>query len=384
MPTSPRTVVYVANSGNIGGANRVLTDIMAGLDPTRFRPVLVSPFEGRLTEWTAARGIETVVIPVGPGERHEARRAWQLVRLIRRSCAALVHAIDPACYRGVSWASRATRVPSVCHVQFPPSPEGLRCWFRLPPDLTITCYSRHADELADQFPALRGAVMALPNSVRLEAFPADGRTDPKWKFGRSRMVILVGHLSHVKGQKTFLEAAALVLRHHPDCAFVALGGETVQPGFGRVLEELARNLGIADHVHFLGWRQEVAEIVRTADVFALPSREEGLPLALLEAMASSVATVATPVNGVPEVIRDGVNGFLVPVDDPESLARRIGQLLEDGELRTQLAKAGRRTVEERFSMAELLATLQSVYTSLLRGRHSGRRVVLQAQARRVS
>jgi glycosyltransferase involved in cell wall biosynthesis len=377
-----QTILYVANSAAIGGANRVLTDMAEGLDRTRFRPVLACPNEGVLVDWARSRNIPVTVIPEADGSLpSELVRALRFARLLVGTGASVVHAIDPACYRAASWAARALGVRRVCHIQFPPEADALRWVFKVPPDLTITCYSAHAAEVAGQVPALNGAVAGLPNAVHLGAFTAAGQTGPSpWKFGRSRMVLIVGHLSDIKGYPTFLRAAARIKAQDPDCAFVALGGETIQRGFGQQLEALAAELGLSGDVHFLGWRKDVSEIVRAADVFVLPSLKEGLPLSILEAMASSIPVVATPVNGVPEVITSGENGFLVPVNDPAALAADVLRLLGDPELRRRIGAAGRRTVEEQFSLEEFLRRIQRVYPAVLQDPRSGRHAIAKQAA----
>src|SRR6185295_16245076 len=107
---------------------------------------------------------------------------------------------------------------------------------------------------------------------------------------------------------TFFRAAALVNARVPDCAFVIVGGETIQPGFKATLGRMADELGIAGRIHFVGWQNDVAPILRATDVLALPSLDEGLPLAILEAMSTGVPVVATPVGGVAEAVVDDETG----------------------------------------------------------------------------
>jgi len=375
-PSRVRTILYVANSGKIGGANRVLTDLIEQLDRTRFRPVLAVPAEGQLKEWAVARATAVHLVPPASADLSSSlRRAWRLVRLIRSTGAAIVHTIDPVCYREASWASLITGTKRVCHIQFPSTPDMLRWVFRVRPHFTISCYRGHVAEMLREVPFLEGVALAIPNAVRVDSFVEldDTDTASRWKFGRRRMVLIVGHLSDIKGHPTFVRAASMISQTQPDCAFVALGGETVQPGFQKELEALAEKLGVAADLHFLGWRDNVAEIVRAADVFVLPSRQEGLPLALLEAMASGIPVVATPVNGVPEVVQDEQNGLLVPVDDSTRLASAVVDLLRDPLKARRLATNGRQTVVREFNMATFMNRMQHVYDSLTSDRRSRRR-----------
>ncbi len=363
-------ILYIANSAKIGGANRVLMDLISGLDRKSFTPAAVVPDAGPLVDWLATQGVLTAVIPASDGSNASAlRRMWKIRAFMKVSRTTFMHAIDPACYREASWAAWLTGACRVCHIQFPPSIDFLKWSFRIKPHLAISCYSAHVAEVLTELPELKDVLTALPNAVHIEQFPARTSIDTNspWRFGRNKMAIIVGHLSDIKGHPSFVEAAAIVRSKHPDCSFVALGGETIQPGFQKVLERSAAKLGILGHLHFLGWRENVSEIVRAADVFVLPSLKEGLPLAMLEAMASGVPIVATPVNGIPDVISDGENGLLVPVQNPSALASAIIRIFDDPALAANLSAAGRATVEHDFSMQKLVATMQHMYRALLQG-----------------
>ena len=124
---------------------------------------------------------------------------------------------------------------------------------------------------------------------------------------------------------------------------------------------------IADSVTFLGWANEEkkAELAKECLVFVLPSLAEGLPMAMLEAMASGSAVIATKVGGIPEVIDDGVNGLLVDPGDEEGLAGAIVRCAEDDDLAHRLAAAGRDTVVSRFSMTRYMEKLTEIYDSCL-------------------
>jgi glycosyltransferase involved in cell wall biosynthesis len=167
----------------------------------------------------------------------------------------------------------------------------------------------------------------------------------------------VARLAEQKGQRTLLAAVPQVLRGHPEVRFAIAGdGELRQE-----LEEAAKELN--DHVYMLGNRSDVPDLLASFDVFAYPSRFEGLCLAVLEAQAAGVPVVATPVGGIRETVVDGVTGLLVPPDDPEALATAILRLLDDPRLARRLVDAARdqarRYTEERM-VAETLAVYDSM------------------------
>jgi glycosyltransferase involved in cell wall biosynthesis len=182
------------------------------------------------------------------------------------------------------------------------------------------------------------------------------------------VVLAVGHLSEVKGYPVFLEAAARLAPRLGDVAFVALGGETTTPGYRAVLEARAAALGVAARVHFLGWRSDVARVMGAADVVVLPSLAEGLPLAVLEAMACGRPVVASAVGGVPEAVVDGRTGLLVPPGDAGALAEAIQRVLEDPAAGRRMGAEGRRRLEAHFSLDRVLGEVHALYDDVLRVR----------------
>lgn len=166
----------------------------------------------------------------------------------------------------------------------------------------------------------------------------------------------VGHLRRAKGIDVLLRASLLIRERLPDARGIVVGvGEDE-----RALRRLRQELG-ADQVDFLGFRDDARALTGALDVFVVASREEGLPLAMLEAMALGRPVVATTAGGIPEVIAHGENGILVPIDDPSALASAVTDLLGSPEEAARLGEAGRRTVEERFSSRETARRYVEVY-----------------------
>jgi glycosyltransferase involved in cell wall biosynthesis len=128
---------------------------------------------------------------------------------------------------------------------------------------------------------------------------------------------------------------------------------------------LARSLGIADRVRFLGTRDDVREVLRGADIFALISNWEGLPRSILEAMSTGLPVVATDTGGVSEAVRDGTTGFLVPRRDDALLTARLRLLLTTPDLRRSLGAAGRRSYEQQFRFERMLERTVAVYEQVL-------------------
>jgi glycosyltransferase involved in cell wall biosynthesis len=197
-------------------------------------------------------------------------------------------------------------------------------------------------------------------------------------LGPSAVVVgFVGRLVPVKDPATLVRAAALARREVADLHLIVAGDGALRAS----LHGLADDLGIAGSVHFLGWCSDLPSLYAAMDVFVLTSINEGTPVSLIEAMAAGVPAVATRVGGVPDVIRDGVDGMLVPAGDAPAVARAILDTISDRALAAQRARAARDRVAERYESARLVDDMEELYRELLRrkrgthprARFSGRR-----------
>ncbi len=170
--------------------------------------------------------------------------------------------------------------------------------------------------------------------------------------------IIVARLNTLKGHADLLQALAL-LKDPPHSPILLMAGNGPEEA---PLRALADSLELGpEQVRFLGFRTDVADLLGAVDFFALPSLTEGLPLSVLEAMAQGLPIVATPVGGIPEVVREGVDGFLTPVNDPRALAERISALCADPSLRARMGAAGAARVRDDFSFDAMLARYHELY-----------------------
>jgi glycosyltransferase involved in cell wall biosynthesis len=181
------------------------------------------------------------------------------------------------------------------------------------------------------------------------------------RSGFSKRVFFIGRLDPVKGGPPLLEAFASVYPRHEDARLVIVGDGSARAD----LEARAASLGIAGAVDFLGFRSqaEVAELLGQADMLVLPSFAEGVPVVLMEAMASRVPTLASRIAGIPELVQDGTTGFLVPPGDVPSLARQLDVLLSDPDLCGRMGVAGRQVVEAEFDVDQESAWLLRLFQS---------------------
>jgi glycosyltransferase involved in cell wall biosynthesis len=210
---------------------------------------------------------------------------------------------------------------------------------------------RTSREIEDLIGLRAGSVRTIHNGV------PDVETDAAPRLATGPIVGAVGRLAFQKGFDVLLRAMREV-----DNATVVIVGDGEDRG---QLEALARRLGVADRTIWVGWSDAVRSQVHSFDVFVLPSRFEGFPLAVLEALLAEKPVVAADVGSVGEAVIPGETGFLVPPDDPPTLAAAIRQLVDDEQLRCRMGTHGRRLVLDRFTARDMARSFSQLYAELL-------------------
>ncbi|WP_417269037.1 glycosyltransferase family 4 protein [Celeribacter sp.] len=199
--------------------------------------------------------------------------------------------------------------------------------------------------------------------VHCGVMPAAYGTAPRKT--RGKRIIFVGRLDPVKGVPLLLDAMARIAQDHPDAILTIVGD-----GPSRAAVEVqARDLGLGTSVMFLGYRasDEVTALLNETDLLVLPSFAEGVPVVLMEAMASRIPVVASRVAGVSELIEDGVSGFTIPAGDLDTLCARLDTLLSDPDLCARMGDEGRKMVESEFDLAREGAWIGEIFEGALDG-----------------
>ncbi len=171
----------------------------------------------------------------------------------------------------------------------------------------------------------------------------------------------VGRLTPVKGLSYLLQALSILLLQQVNVKLLIVGDGAIR----KELEAQARDLGISGNVVFLGHREDTDELLQAVDIFALPSLNEGIPMALLEAMAASRAVVASRVGGIPEIVEDGVEGMLVEPMNADRLAKHCGRLIESPEIAMAMGEQAREKVVREFSAAAMADRVAGLYKELV-------------------
>jgi glycosyltransferase involved in cell wall biosynthesis len=216
--------------------------------------------------------------------------------------------------------------------------------------------------VADGIP--RDRIVTVHDGVNLSAIDRQAAVDAHATFWLPRGAPIVGNVAALaghKGQRYLIAAAALTVRDVPDARFLILGEGELRSALERQVHEL----GLDRHVLLPGFRADAIGLQKSFDIFAMSSVTEGLGSAMLDAMACRTPVVATRAGGIPEAIIDDRHGLLVPPQDPPALAKAIVRLLRDRDLRERLAAAGRRRIEEEFSVDRMVQrTVEAYQTGL--------------------
>lgn len=363
-------VCHLSMTLKTGGLERLLVDFARFHDPEHFDLCFIALDElGAPADDIRDLGFEvTSVDLLKQGKYHGFRTLCQ--RLSSRQIDILhTHNTYPGFYG--SLAARLVRVPVVINSQHGRgcgpavrahqadptsrnSPGWKSLWqFRIANQLTdrIVGVSEDATRICRGQDLPRASKMqCIWNGIDLDRFRFSGPAD-------ELSAISVGRLSPEKDYATLLRAVARVVKQVPDFRLKLVGDGSERPA----LETLAGELGIEDHVQFLGEQQDVPDLLRTAGFFISSSTTEGISLTLLEAMAVGLPIVTTHVGGNPEIVIEGETGRLVPPSDPEALAERILRMLEDRDRWPEMSHSARERVEEHFNVRTMIRQYETLY-----------------------
>ena len=342
-------VCFITNSaGDWGGASRVLFTNLRLMDRERLTPLLLLPRAGPIEGELARLGVRhriwgPLAEPGNPlAYARGFLRAW---RFFRRERVAAIHLNGTFFWRPAELlAARLLRIPCIAHYHVivrKPGPFVRLC-------RAAICVSRYTAE--QSLPA------SLPkpviyNSISLARFDAGRSLRDQFGIRADEVVVaFLGQVREIKGVSDFIAMARKV--EAPSARFL-IAGECRDPkkfpgSFSE--QDLDALIGGDPRIRYIGYVSDVENVYHTADIVVVPSRwQEPLGLINLEAGACRKPVVATRVGGIPEVVEDGVNGYLVEPGDVDALATRVSELIADPSLRERMGEAGRARVEENFT-----------------------------------
>lgn len=360
-----RSILYVCDFNDHGGTQTHLLHLFEMLDRSRFRASLAAlTLHPALARRLEELDVEVTNLGLVKALRVSTARAALALASRARKSADLIHGF---LFQGnilSAGVSRLSGVPCVTSVR------NLDIWKKSRHRrISAWAHARasrivfNSRSVRDRTVELEGLPpersIVIPNGV---AFPPEGLAMPEdiAEPGRPTFVC-VASLREKKGQGHLIEAFARVRRRIPQARLLMVGEGPLE----RALRDDVSSRGLDGSVFFTGFRADVSSVLAGSDVFVLSSLEEGMPNALIEAMAAGLPAVATDVGGVGEIMREGETGYLVPPADPGPLADRMTDLLHDADRRRLMGEAARRRFERMFTLEAMASAYHSLYEELI-------------------
>ncbi|MDA0738242.1 MAG: glycosyltransferase family 4 protein [Nitrospirae bacterium] len=367
-------VVYVHGIGEIGGAEKDLLSYLDLLDRTEFCPHVVCPDTGTLKSEVEKFHVPVVSSPLPPWRklRHKIQHpwaVWKLANIFRQWNIDIVHVNDywwaPLAYL----AAKKCHIPVVVHIRQQIEPVRIKQYWLDKPDCLFPV-SKDIENVLHAMAVEPSRVQVAYSGIDVNHFCGTEKRDAFRKHYCVKedqpIIGTVANLFPRKGYEYLIEALVTVKEVYPDICYVIVGeGPT---SYQEQLVRLVKEKRLESNVMFVGFQENVFEFLNAFDVFVLPSLMEGFGIALLEAMSMSKPIVACKVGGVPEVIKDGVTGMLVPPKDSKSLATALLKILKDDPTKIRLGLAARKIVETQFTREAAMKRIQHFYIDVLRER----------------
>ena len=363
-----RTVVHYIDSSDIGGAEQMVLTILQGLDSNKWRLVLIyhsDPGLSRFLETLNTLDIEVICLP--------RIRSWRdfsaianFIRKLREIKPSIFHAHlvwHLRCSYGIV-AAFIARTPAIVATQhaFLEINGRKHILFQKIISLFVDRYIAVSKGIADRlgnFIYSKNKLTVIYNGIAIDKFSKVRGIDPLKKikgYQEVSVILTVARINKSKGHADIIKAASLL----QGAIFILVGDGPELSTY----EEQVRNNHLQDQVFFLGYREDIPNLLSSCDIFVLPSLYEGLPLTVLEAMAAAKPVVASNISGINEVVVDGKTGLLVPPENPGALASAIESLIANPDFAKELGQAGRNRVEENFTAYIMVKRISDLYAEL--------------------
>ncbi|MCE9556462.1 MAG: glycosyltransferase [Planctomycetes bacterium] len=366
------TICQLVHTLNVGGAE-ILAREFALRSTADFRFVFACLDEvGEMGNQLQSLGYPVAVLQRRPG--FDLRCIRRLARFCREQRVGLIHAHQYGPFFYAELASRLARgIPVLLTEHGRDYPDYRRPkrvfanrWLLRRRDRVVAVGENVREALVNFEGISRDRIEVVYNGINVESYaaPQPDRFAVRRELGLddSHLVVLqVARLNRLKDHATAIRAMAQVASEFPAARLVLVGDGEERPA----LEALVATLRLQKMVLFTGMRIDVPRFLAAADVLLLTSISEGIPLTLLEAMAGSLPCVSTAVGGVPEVIVDGQTGLLAPAGDAAEIARQLGKLLSDADMRRRMGAAGRERAQAQFGDRTMHQSYHRIFNEML-------------------
>ena len=365
-------VLECIRQGKIGGGESHLLNLVETIDKGKFEPIVLSFTEGPMVDRLQQFGIETTVIHT---ERPFDFRCWGSVRkFLQQKSIQIIHAHGTRAASNIIWAAGSLKIPVVYTIHgwsFHPDQPRLTHKLRILGEAFITArtavnisVSKANQQLGREYVKGFNSIIVNYGIDQKKFTPAGVVKNVRAELGiadQCTLILFIARFTKQKQPLAMIQAFCKATQQMQGLHLLMVGdGDLKQEALA-----LARNLSLQHQITFQAFRQDVPEVLAAADIFALPSLWEGLPIGLLEAMAMGKAVVATNVDGTGEVLRNEENGLLIGTTHMvDELAAALIRLAQDRELRKKFEKKAVETINEEFNVHTMTRNIENIYCEI--------------------
>jgi glycosyltransferase involved in cell wall biosynthesis len=382
---SPIKILYVLKTGDYGGVQTHVLNLVKGLDSDLFHIAVCMP-QGPLSQFMTTSG---AVVHHVDFVRYRVSLSsdiitwFKLFKLIRRDNYDIIHAHSSKPGVMARTAARICRVPCIVYTPhlfhfkafMPYFKRNFFKWIeqllsRLATDMVVSVSQDAAREVVSDGVISADKIVTIPNGIDVKPFAV--RDEKKQRRIRKDLKIpydavvvgMVARLMYQKAPEEFLKVASLVLKNTTKrVIFLLIGDGELRPH----LEKICEAMHLTNSLYMIGTQENIPDILQAVDIYLLTSRWEGLPITILEAMAAGLPVIASNIPGNNELVIHGLTGMLYPPGDLERLAEQILNLISNIDLRLKMGLAGQKIVNKNYTIERMVHRTQELYLKLLIG-----------------
>lgn len=367
-------ILHVLDSLGVGGMERVVIDVVNGLDQSRFDQVVCCVSRKGDAAWRLRQGAKC--IDLGKGDRADHLAPLKIARVIRSESPDIVHTqswsgVDAAIAKLITGAAglvHSEHGRNYPHINSEPLKRKIarRCLYHVA-DAVFAVSNEVRDYYCRETGFARDRMLVIPNGIDARRIDEADTGRAREEFGIGVDDFIIGTVARLDATKDTITLARAFARLYFAQASPKLKLLVVGDGDERAaIENFAAERGLNGAIIFTGIRHDAPRLLGAMNLFALSSLSEGMPITVLEAMAARLPVVATNVGALPEMVEEGVTGFLVEPKDDQSLAERFARLCSNRDLARQFGQAGRAVVEREYSLEAMLQRYAELYLSVLK------------------
>lgn len=367
-------VLHILDSLGVGGMERVVIDVVNGLDQSRFDQAVCCVSRKGEAAWRLRDGAK--LIDLGKGDRADHLAPLKIARVIRGEAPDIIHAqswsgVDATIAKLITGQARLVHsehgrnYPQI-GVETLKSRIARRCIYHLA-DAVFAVSNEIRDHYCRETGFPRDRMLVIPNGIDVRRIDEADASGAREEFGIGADDFTIGTVARLDRTKDTITLARAFATFYLSQASPRLKLLVIGDGDQRAaIENFVTERGLNGAVIFTGPRHDVPRLLGAMNLFALSSLSEGMPITVLEAMVARLPVVATNVGALPEMVEEGVTGFLVKPKDEQAMAERFARLCSNRELARRLGQAARRKVEREYSLGAMLRSYAGLYLSVLK------------------